>query len=294
MNSTFTQFADSLKSIRSMGLSDVLDILIVAVVVYAVVGFIRRTNSIKVANGILLLVLALWLSSFLRLSVTNFLLRQVFEIGILAVIILFQPEIRRALEKVGSSQLFAIFGKEWGVQGMEHVIMQTVYACEDMARSRTGALIVFERDNRLNEVRGSGTFIDAQVSAELLKNVFYDKSPLHDGAAIIKDGRLTAAGCMLPLSMNANLSRELGMRHRAGIGITEHTDAVAVIVSEESGSISVAVDGLLKRHLTIDMFEAILRRELLPTEEEDRTTWFDRLKQRKGNKHAEEHDQREE
>lgn len=294
MNSTFTQFADSLKSIRSIGVSDVLDILIVAVVVYAVIGFIRRTNSIKVANGILLLVLALWLSSVLRLSVTNFLLRQVFEIGILAVIILFQPEIRRALEKVGSSQLFAIFGKEWGVQGMEHVIMQTVYACEDMARSHTGALIVFERDNRLNEVRSSGTFIDAQVSTELLKNVFYDKSPLHDGAAIIKDGRLTAAGCMLPLSMNANLSRELGMRHRAGIGITEHTDAVAVIVSEESGSISVAVDGLLKRHLTIDMFEAILRRELLPTEEADRTTWFDRLKQRKGNKHAEEHDQREE
>lgn len=294
MNSTFTQFADSLKSIRSMGVSDVLDILIVAVVVYLVIGFIRRTNSIKVANGILLLVLALWLSSVLRLSVTNFLLRQVFEIGILAVIILFQPEIRRALEKVGSSQLFAIFGKEWGVQGMEHVIMQTVYACEDMARSHTGALIVFERDNRLNEVRSSGTFIDAQVSTELLKNVFYDKSPLHDGAAIIKDGRLTAAGCMLPLSMNANLSRELGMRHRAGIGITEHTDAVAVIVSEESGSISVAVDGLLKRHLTIDMFEAILRRELLPTEEADRTTWFDRLKQRKGNKHADEHDQREE
>ena len=294
MNSTFTQIADSLKSIRSMGVSDVLDILIVAVVVYAVIGFIRRTNSMKVANGILLLVLALWLSSVLRLSVTNFLLRQVFEIGILAVIILFQPEIRRALEKVGSSQLFAIFGKEWGVQGMEHVIMQTVYACEDMARSHTGALIVFERDNRLNEVRGSGTFIDAQVSTELLKNVFYDKSPLHDGAAIMKDGRLTAAGCMLPLSMNANLSRELGMRHRAGIGITEHTDAVAVIVSEESGSISVAVDGLLKRHLTIDMFEAILRRELLPTEEADRTTWFDRLKQRKGNKHAEEHDQREE
>lgn len=294
MNSTFTQFADSLKSIRSMGISDVFDILIVAVVVYAVIGFIRKTNSIKVANGILLLVLALWLSSVLRLSVTNFLLRQVFEIGILAVIILFQPEIRRALEKVGSSQLFAIFGKEWGVQGMEHVIMQTVYACEDMARSHTGALIVFERDNRLNEARGSGTFVDAHVSAELLKNVFYDKSPLHDGAAIIKDGRLTAAGCMLPLSINANLSRELGMRHRAGIGITEHTDAVTVIVSEENGSISVAVDGLLKRHLTMDMFEAILRRELLPVEESGHSNWFDRLKQRKGNKNAKEHDQREE
>lgn len=293
MNSTFTQIADSLKTIRSIGIADVLDILIVAVVVYAAIGFIRRTNSMKVANGILLLVLALWLSSVLRLSVTNFLLRQVFEIGILAVIILFQPEIRRALEKVGSSQLFAIFGKEWGVQGMEHVIIQTVYACEDMARSHTGALIVFERDNRLNEVRGSGTFVDAHVSTELLKNVFYDKSPLHDGAAIIKDGRLTAAGCMLPLSKNANLSRELGMRHRAGIGITEHADAVAVIVSEENGSISVAVDGLLKRHLTVDMFEAILRRELLPAEETDRSSWYDRLKRRKGNKNAKEHDQRE-
>lgn len=294
MNGSFTQFADSLKSIRSMGISDIIDILIVAAVIYTVIGFIKRTNSIKVANGILLLLLALWLSNALSLTVTNFLLRQVFEIGILAVIVLFQPEIRRALEKVGSSQLFAIFGKEWGVQGMEYVIMQTVYACEDMARSRTGALIVFERDNRLNEVRGSGTFVDAQVSSELLKNIFYDKSPLHDGAVIMKDGRLAAAGCMLPLSANANLSRELGMRHRAGIGITEHTDAVAVIVSEESGSISVAVDGLLKRHLTIDMFEAILRKELLPTEETERTTWLDRLKQRKGNKHAKEHDRREE
>ena len=276
-----------------MGISDIIDILIVAAVIYTVIGFIKRTNSIKVANGILLLLLALWLSNALSLTVTNFLLRQVFEIGILAVIVLFQPEIRRALEKVGSSQLFAIFGKEWGVQGMEYVIMQTVYACEDMARSRTGALIVFERDNRLNEVRGSGTFVDAQVSSELLKNIFYDKSPLHDGAVIMKDGRLAAAGCMLPLSVNANLSRELGMRHRAGIGITEHTDAVAVIVSEESGSISVVVDGLLKRHLTIDMFEAILRKELLPTEETERTTWFDRLKQRKGNQHAKEHDRRE-
>lgn len=247
----------------------------------------------KVANGILLLLLALWISSTLRLSVTNFLLRQVFEIGILAVIILFQPEIRRALEKVGSSQLFAIFGKEWGVQGMERVIMQTVYACEDMARSHTGALIVFERDNRLNEPRSSGTFLDANVSAELLKNVFFDKSPLHDGAAIIKDGRLNSAGCMLPLSQNASLSRELGMRHRAGIGVTEGTDALAVIVSEETGSISVAVDGLLKRHLSLDTFEEILRRELLPAEEINRSRWIDRLKQRKGKKHAEEHDQQE-
>ncbi len=293
MNSTFSQFADSLKAIRSMGLSDVLDILIVAAVVYAVIGFLRRTSSLKVANGILLLLVALWLSSAARLSVTNFLLRQVFEIGILAVIVLFQPEIRRALEKVGSSHLFSIFGKDWGMQGMERVIMQTVYACEDMARSHTGALIVFERDNRLNEPRSSGTFLDANVSTELLKNIFYDKSPLHDGAAIMKDGRLHSAGCMLPLSKNAGLSRELGMRHRAGIGITEGTDALAVIVSEETGSISVAVDGLLKRHLSLDTFEEILRRELLPEEDINRSGWFERLKQRKGKKHAEEHERQE-
>ena len=293
MNSTFSQFADSLKAIRSMGLSDVLDILIVAAVVYAVIGFLRRTSSLKVANGILLLLVALWLSSAARLSVTNFLLRQVFEIGILAVIVLFQPEIRRALEKVGSSHLFSIFGKDWGMQGMERVIMQTVYACEDMARSHTGALIVFERDNRLNEPRSSGTFLDANVSTELLKNIFYDKSPLHDGAAIMKDGRLHSAGCMLPLSKNAGLSRELGMRHRAGIGITEGTDALAVIVSEEIGSISVAVDGLLKRHLSLDTFEEILRRELLPEEDINRSGWFERLKQRKGKKHAEEHERQE-
>lgn len=283
----FTDAINSLKYIRSMGLSDFLDILIVAVVIYTVISFIRRTNSLKVANGILILGLALWLSSALNLSVTSFLLRQVFEIGILAVIILFQPEIRRALEKVGSSKLFSIFGRDWGVQGMEHVIMQTVYACEDMARSRTGALIVFERDNRLNEARGSGTYVDAYVSTELLKNVFFDKSPLHDGATIIKDGRLTAAGCMLPLSVNANLSRDLGMRHRAGIGITEHTDAVVVIVSEETGGISVAVDGLLKRHLSMDTFEALLRRELLPAEEEETTSWRKRMKRLKGKKNAE-------
>lgn len=290
---TLQSFVDSFKTIRSMGISDVLDILIVAVVVYACIRFIRRTNSIKVANGLLLLLLGLWISGVARLTVTNFLFRQIFEIGIIAVIILFQPEIRRALEKVGSSKFFSLFGRELGYQGLEQAVMQVVYACEDMSRSRTGALIVFERDNRLNDAGSSGTLVDAHVSTELLKNVFYDKSPLHDGAAIIRDGRLYAAGCMLPLSTNANLSRELGMRHRAGIGITELTDAVTVIVSEETGGISVAVDGLLKRHLTMDTFEALLRRELLTEEETERPGWRERLMKRKGKKNAEEELERE-
>lgn len=288
LNNLLTSLSDAVKILRSIGLSDVLDILIVAALIYMLIRFFRRTNAKKVANGILLLVVAMWLASSLNLMVTSFILRQVFNIGILAVVVLFQPEIRRALEKVGSSQLFNLLGREWGGQAIDHVIVETVYACEDMSRSRTGALIVFERDNRLNEALSSGTPVDAFVSTELLKNIFFNKSPLHDGAVIIKEGRLAAAGCMLPLSTNPNLSRELGMRHRAGIGVSEQSDAVVVIVSEETGGISVAVDGLLKRHLTQDTFEAILRRELLPMEEPADKGFFYRLFYGKGNSDAKE------
>ena len=288
MNRILSNLSDAGKVFRSMGLNDVLDILIVASVIYFLIRFIRRTKANKVANGILLLVLATWLSTSLGLTVTSFLLRQVFSIGVLAVVILFQPEIRRALEKVGSSQLFSLFGSEWGGQAIDHVIRETVYACEDMARTRTGALIVFERDNRLNEPLSSGTPIDAFVSTELLKNVFFHNSPLHDGAVIIKEGRLAAAGCMLPLSSNASLSRDLGMRHRAGIGISEQTDALVVIVSEETGGISIAVDGLLKRHLSQDTFEAILKQELLPLEAPEEKGFLYRLTHRKGKNDAKE------
>ena len=286
-NGFLSNFGDVAKQVLSMTFFDVIDVLIVAAVIYTLIRFIRRTNSQKVANGILLLMVALWAASGLNLMVTSFLLRQVFNIGILAVIVLFQPEIRRALEKVGSSQLFSLFGKEWGGQAIDHVIMQTIYACEDMARTRTGALIVFERDNRLNEPLSSGTPVDAYVSTELLKNIFFHNSPLHDGAVIIKEGRLAAAGCMLPLSSNGSLSRDLGMRHRAGIGMSEQSDAVVVIVSEETGGVSVAVDGLLKRHLAPDTFEAILRRELLPLEQPQETGFLSKLLKR-SEKHAEE------
>lgn len=288
ISNLLTSLSDAAKILRSIGLSDILDILIVAALIFTLIRFIRRTNANKVANGILLLLIAMWLASSLNLMVTTFILRQVFNIGILAVVVLFQPEIRRALEKVGSSQLFSLLGKEWGGQAIDHVIVETVYACEDMSRSRTGALIVFERDNRLNEALSSGTPVDAFVSTELLKNIFFNKSPLHDGAVIIKEGRLAAAGCMLPLSTNPNLSRELGMRHRAGIGVSEQSDAVVVIVSEETGGISVAVDGLLKRHLTQDTFEAILRRELLPMEETTDKGFFYRLFYGKGSNDAKE------
>ena len=288
MSNSLTNLGNNLRLLLSMSLADVVDVLVVAVAVYAVISFIRRTNSIRFAQGILLLLVALWLSSpsMLNLTLTSFILRQVFEIGVLAVVVLFQPEIRRALERVGSYRIFSIFGRDMGGQALDKVIRQTVYACEDMSGSRTGALIVFERTNRLNEPMASGTQIDALVSAELLKNIFFHNSPLHDGAVIVKDGRVAAAGCMLPLSENANLSRDLGMRHRAGIGMSERSDALVVIVSEETGGISVAEDGLLKRHLSQDTFEALLRRELLPEENQGRKGLLARLKRTKGSDDA--------
>ena len=151
-----------------------------------------------------------------------------------------------------------------------------------MSATRTGALIIFERDNRLDDQIRSGTILDAETTAELLKNIFYPKAPLHDGAAIIRSGRIQAAGCMLPLSNNPNLSKELGMRHRAGIGMSEASDAVVVILSEETGSISVAVNGMLKRHLTKDTFEKILLNELIPEVKEEPTgaRWFLRWKEK--------------
>ncbi len=282
MSDFLNNVRDSFKLILTMGPSDILDVLIVATAVYAGIAFVRRTNSVRVAQGILLLLAALWLSSVLELTLTSFLLRQVFEIGFLAVIVLFQPEIRRALERVGSYRFMSLFGRGGAIPSMEKSIMQTVYACEDMSRSRTGALIVFERTNRLNEAMASGTQVDGLVTSELLKNVFFNKSPLHDGAVIIRDGRLAAAGCMLPLSENSNLSRDLGMRHRAGIGMSERSDAVVVIVSEETGAISVAQDGLLKRHLSPDTFEALLRRELLPADDMERTGLLGRLTRKRG------------
>ena len=150
---------------------------------------------------------------------------------------------------------------------MEMAIAQTVLACSEMSDSRTGALIIFERNVKLNTIMGTGTIINADVSAELLKNMFFNKAPLHDGAVIIRDGRLAAAGCVLPLTQSTNLSKELGMRHRAGIGLSEQSDAVVVIVSEETGAISMAVDGMLKRHLSAPTLDKLLHGELIVEEE---------------------------
>ena len=257
--------------VLSLELWDLLDILVIAYLVYRLLLLVRRTNTSRLLKGVLVVIAALWLSTD-RLPALNFALTHVVEWGVVALLVLFQPEIRRVLEQVGSSSLpFLQFFSKPRVdrQTIEQAISQTVSACGDMSKSRTGALIVFERKNQTDEILRSGTKLDAEVSSELLKNIFFVKAPMHDGAVIVREGRVLGAGCMLPLSRNVNLSRDLGMRHRAGIGMSENSDAVVVLVSEETGSISVAVGGMLKRHLMTETLEQLLRNELLPQPEED-------------------------
>ncbi len=259
-----------------IGISDILDIAIMAFIIYYLFMLIRRTSSGQVIKGVLLILVAFGVATAFRLTVFSYLLGKALEWGILALVILFQPEIRRFLEQVGSSKLGLnnMFTRPATPTEMENAITQTVDAYASLSKSKTGALMVFERQNRLDDQLKTGTTLDAAVNSELLKNIFWNKAPLHDGAVIIRNGRLAGAGCMLPLSGNVNLSKELGMRHRAGIGMSENSDAVVAIVSEETGSISVAVGGMLKRHLAPETLERLLRNELMPEREEDKPQKF--------------------
>ena len=259
----------ALNIMAAMGIADILDILIVAFIIYRVIGFVRRTNSYNLAKGIIVLLVALVLSYLFDLRMIYFLLSHALEIGLLALVVLFQPELRRLLERMGRS--FSAT-RTSSTPEMETAIAETVQACVEMSASRTGALIIFQRSVSLTSIMATGTIVNADVSAELLKNMFFNKAPLHDGAAIIRDARLAAAGCVLPLTAQTNLSKELGMRHRAGIGLSEQSDALVIIVSEESGAISVALDGALKRHLNGKKLDEILHQELI-VQEADKNGW---------------------
>ena len=257
--------------VLTLKLSDYIDILLMAYGLYWLLKLVGDTKVERLGKGIAVFLLILWASNTFHLNGIYFILSHVVELGVLALVVLFQPEIRRVLEQLGSSRLrsFNPFAKAQQVTAIENAISQTVLACTEMSKSRTGVLIVFERDLSLDHIVRTGTVVDAQVSSELLKNIFFVKAAMHDGAVIMRDGRLLAGGCMLPLSKNNNLSRDLGMRHRAGIGMSENSDAVVVIVSEETGSISVAIGGLLKRHLMPETLEKLLLNELIPQSEEE-------------------------
>lgn len=265
-----------LGNIRLIGISDILDILLLAFLIYKLIMLARRTHSGQVVKGLLLILAAFGLAVAFRLTVFSYLLGRTLEMGVVALVVLFQPELRRFLEQMGSSKLGLnnVFTHPATPTEMENAIEQTVEAYTSLSKSKTGALMVFERANRLDDAIKTGTALDCVVNSELLKNIFWNKAPLHDGAVIVRNGRLVGAGCMLPLSGNVNLSKDLGMRHRAGIGMSENSDAVVAIVSEETGSISVAVGGMLKRHLAPETLERLLRNELMSEEPEEKRAKF--------------------
>ncbi len=255
--------------VKMIRISDVIDIAILSFLIYKLIWMTRKNSFGRVIKGVGVVLVVMLLASSMKLYAVSYLFNFVFEWGVLALVILFQPEIRRILERMGDSRLFSLFFsfQSKDLSGVEQSINETVAAYTAMSGDKVGALMVFERQNHLDDVIKTGTALDAAVSAELLKNIFWNKAPMHDGAVIVRNGRIIGAGCMLPMSGNVNLSRELGMRHRAGIGISEHSDAVVAIVSEETGSISVAVGGMLKRHLAPETLERLLRNELLVEEE---------------------------
>ena len=260
--------------------TDYLDILLVAFLIYKFLPLINSPSTMRIARAVLVVIVIAWVTEAAHLYTLSYILNQFLAVGLLAVVILFQPELRRMLDRLGSVRLRSLLGVSKPQQEMDGVIAQTVAACEVMSREKVGALIVFAREARLEEYMRTGTAIDGQVSEQLIRNIFFPKAALHDGAMIIQDGKIAAAGCVLPLSDSSHLSADLGTRHRAGVGMSEASDAVVVIVSEETGTISVAVDGMLKRHLAPQTLERLLYNELCADQEEEESKLTARLKQR--------------
>lgn len=234
--------------VSSVGITDVLDITIITFLVYKLLGFIRETRAEQLAKGLLLLVVATVLSKWMHLYTLHWLLSGLISAGLVAIVVIFQPELRRALEYLGRSRITNIFG-EVDKEEAKRIVGQFVEAVDSMSASRTGALIVIEREISLNDIVETGTVIDSQITAQMIGTIFYEGTPLHDGAVIVRGDKLYAAGCVLPLTQNKELNKELGTRHRAGIGITENSDALVIIVSEETGIISIAQNGKLTRFL---------------------------------------------
>jgi len=247
--------------------SDYLDIIFVAFLIYKLLPFFRTSGAIRIAKVLFAVLVLTWVTEFLHLYSLNYIVNQVLTVGLIAIVVIFQPEIRRMIDHLSNMKIKNFISSEKPTQEMVPVITQTVRACEAMSRERVGALIVFARDNPLHEQVKTGTTVDAQLSDQLLRNIFFPKAALHDGAVIVREGRIAAAGCVLPLSESERLSADLGTRHRAGVGMSEASDAVVIIVSEETGAVSVAVGGMLKRHLAPQTLEKLLRNELCKEEE---------------------------
>lgn len=251
-------FNSILSIIKTIQLRDIVDILAIALLIFGLFKLVQETRAVQLLKGVIMLLIVYFLSSLFGLVMLSSLLRTFFEAAVVVIAIIFQPEIRKALEQMGRNNTYKKYikiftkhhkGDEWK-KAVEKSIVDAADTAVLFSRSKTGALLVFERETMLSDIAATGTIIDAETSVALFGNIFFNKAPLHDGASIIRDGKLFAAGCILPLTSNLNVDINLGTRHRAGLGISEQSDAVVLIVSEETGVISLAVNGILLREFT--------------------------------------------
>jgi len=260
--------------VLSVGITDVIDILIVAFVVYKILGFIRETRAEQLVKGLLILVIATFLAGRFNFYTMSWILNGTLTLGVIALVIVFQPELRRGLEYVGRSKIVKSPFGQFNKEKAKLIVSSFTKAIDEFSKTKTGALIVVERETALNDVAETGTKLEALVSSEILGNIFYEGAPLHDGAVIIRGERVMAAGCVLPLTQNNSLGSELGTRHRAALGITENSDAIVLVVSEETGIISLADNGKLNRFLDIKSVEKILLNLYLSGAKEDNIASF--------------------
>lgn len=255
--------------ISEIRITYIIDIGIIAFVFYKLLGLIKETRAEQLVKGFIIILLISKVSEWAKLYAINFILQSTFTIGLIALVILFQPELRKALEHLGRSQWVITSNKKGYHEEVLKAINEIADAASVMSRKKIGALIVIERTIGINDIVETGTVTDSQLSADLLMNIFYPKSPLHDGAVVIKNNRIMAAGCLLPLSSNKYISKELGTRHRAAMGMTESSDALIVIVSEETGAISMAVEGKLQRFLDPTTLKELMEQALILEKETD-------------------------
>ncbi len=248
-------------------LADLIDILIIALVFYKLAQISRETRANPIIKAVLLFVAATWISDWLSLNTVNYILRNVMQIGMFAILIIFQPELRNALEKVGRTKFSNLFTHD-EENSAEEQAEEIAAACAQMSAERIGALIVLERSTKIGDIIRTGCTINGDISRDILINIFIPNTPLHDGAVIIRDGKILAARCILPLTQNESLSSELGTRHRAAIGLTESSDAIVVVVSEETGKISIAADGSISRNYTGETLKKALNKVLSSKEKE--------------------------
>lgn len=278
--------------LSTLRFTDFIDIIVVAFIIYNVSKFIRDTRAEQLIKGLAAFGIIYLAADLLALKALKFILDIVVQYGVIALIVVFQPELRRILEKIGRNSISKIFirdGIERNISNERKALAQIVKAVSAMSKEHVGALIVFERETKLGEIINTGTVINADSAQDLIQNIFYNKAPLHDGAMIVRDFRIYAAGCFLPLSQNYEISRELGTRHRAALGISENSDAISIIVSEETGTISVTKDGTLERNFDVASLTEMLEKLFIDEPAEKKSIF----KRRKGGKCLGENSQKE-